>query len=140
MRLRRQVSQEGRSPRGRRRRVHPDRAKSSHPGNASSLPLPPVLHLPNRVTPVLRDGVPQRRRSHVPHTEERTLLRGQGEVLRRRNLVGFDIFTQKGNSLPGSQAGQRTLGLRGTHQDCRLWYVQATDIPGQDRRHLLRDA
>ena len=79
---------------GRWHRVHDDRAESSRPGGEAPLPLSPLLHLPDRreqqfflisdnhpslnvrdnifqlsvpVTPILRDGVPERRRSHVPH-------------------------------------------------------------------------
>lgn len=105
------MPEERRGPRGRRRRVHPDRAEGPHPGDAPSLPVPPVLHLPDRVAPILRDGVPQRRRSHVPHTEERALLRGQGQVLRGRDMVGSHLPAQEGHRLPGSQTRQRAPGL-----------------------------
>ena len=52
---------------------------SDYPSNSNqSIPL-------LSVAPLLRDGVPERRRPHVPHSTVRAVRRGQGEVLLRRD-------------------------------------------------------
>ena len=52
------------------------------------------------VAPVLRDGVPERRRLDVPHSAERSLRSGSCSILRRGDSVRPEIPTQKRHRLP----------------------------------------
>lgn len=66
--------------------------------------LMPPLNPPNfkfgLVAPVLRDGVFERRRSHVPHPAERSFRSGSCPVLCSRNRLRTQIPPQEGHRLP----------------------------------------
>lgn len=138
--LRGEMFEERCGPRGRRRGMYTDREKSPDTCHEASVPLSPVLYLPDRFPPLLRDGVPERRRLDVPHSKIRSFPRAKGPILRSGNLVRFELLAQERNSVQRFEIGQRAARLRRAHQNSRFWHVQATNFPRQNRRYVLRHA
>lgn len=138
--LRGEMFEERCGPRRRRRGMYLDRKKSPDTCHEASIPLSPVLYLPDRFSLVLRDGVPEWRRLDVPYSKIGSFPRTKGPILRSRNLVWFELLAQERNSVQRLEIGQRITRLRRAYQNSRFWHVQATNFPRQNRRYFLRHA
>lgn len=123
MRVRDKVPEEGRGSRRRRRGMHLDREKGPDPSHEASIPLSPVLHLPDRLPFVLRDGVPERRRLDVPYPKIGPFPGTESSVLRGGDLVRLELLAQEGNSVQRLEIGQCAAGFRGARQDSRFRHV-----------------
>lgn len=48
---------------------------------------------------ILRNGIPERRRSHVSHSDVRTISGTEGLYLRCRNRIGFEVLAHQRHSV-----------------------------------------
>lgn len=111
MRLRGEMFEERCGPRRRRRGMYADRKESVDARHEASVPLPPVLHLPDGFPLILRDGVPERRRLDVPHSKVGSFPRAKGPILRGGNLVRLELLAQERDSVQRLEIGQRAARL-----------------------------
>ena len=117
-----------------------DREARAGARREAAVPRAAALVLPDYGQTVLRDGVRQRRRSHVPDPAVRQVQRADRRLLRGRDRHRPLLPALARNRLPRPQARQRAARPRWPHQDRRLRHVQGEHLRRQDHQDLLRDA